>query len=70
MNAKTHVNQCPHCHWKGLIIPKLAIGCPEHGVWWQEPVPRKPAPEKEKVAPKKRRDRAARREEGKRHSKK
>ena len=33
-NTSTRIEKCPHCDWKGLIVPKLRMGCPEHGEWW------------------------------------
>lgn len=40
-DEKTRVANCPHCGWNGLVVPKLNIGCPEHGVWWYKPTERK-----------------------------
>jgi len=26
---------CPHCGWKGMVIPRFNIGCPEHKLWYK-----------------------------------
>jgi len=38
MYEKTTLATCPICSWNGLIVPKLNLGCPEHGMWWYKPV--------------------------------
>jgi len=34
MNGMSRVDRCPHCGWRGLVVPRMGIGCPEHGMWW------------------------------------
>ena len=32
---KPKLSTCPHCGWKGMVVPKYNIGCPEHGLWYK-----------------------------------
>lgn len=33
-NEKSRLDTCPHCGWRGMVVPKLGLGCPDHGIWW------------------------------------
>jgi len=32
---KSAVRRCPSCGWKGLVAPRIGLGCPDHGVWFE-----------------------------------
>ena len=34
---RSKIRKCPHCDWEGLVIPKLNMGCPNHGIWYKKP---------------------------------
>lgn len=34
--GRTKVRTCPKCGWEGLVIPRLGVGCPDHGVWYKD----------------------------------
>lgn len=38
---KSRVDECPHCQWKGLVVPRIGLGCPNHGIWWYKPASQK-----------------------------
>jgi len=35
---RSKVRTCPHCGWTGLVVPRINLGCPEHGMWYKSPV--------------------------------
>lgn len=32
---RSKVRTCPHCGWTGLVIPRIDLGCPDHGIWYK-----------------------------------
>lgn len=48
-HEKTKVRTCPHCGWRGLVIPRIERGCPEHGLWYKNTEENQPIIEKEET---------------------
>lgn len=36
LTERSKIRACPHCGWEGLVVPRIGLGCPEHGIWYKD----------------------------------